>query len=51
MLDEEVRSVVKSHNILTEQHLVDPLQVIVQISDVSSFLKLDSLFYTNMLVY
>ncbi|KAG6736944.1 hypothetical protein POTOM_060108 [Populus tomentosa] len=28
MLDEEVRSVVKSHNILTEQHLVDPLQIL-----------------------
>jgi spatacsin len=42
MLDEETCSVVKSYNILTEKHLLDPLQVIVQISNVSSFLKFGS---------
>lgn len=32
VLDEEVRSVVQSYNIFTEQNLVDPLQVVVQVS-------------------
>lgn len=31
MLDEEVRSVMQSYNILNEQHQVDPVQVILQI--------------------
>ncbi|XP_061972823.1 uncharacterized protein LOC133695068 isoform X1 [Populus nigra] len=34
MLDEETRSVVKSYNILTEKHLLDPLQVLESLATI-----------------